>query len=170
MYSRRSFIRSAVVLGSASLLIGVIGCSNGQTLSNEQTSSDEQNNDVSLASLTLTQYRTPTCGCCHQYETYLSQYGIGVDVEEVADTGLIHERFNIPANMWSCHTSEVDGYFVEGHVPVEVIEQLLNERPDIDGIALPGMPAGSPGMGGTKTSPFVIYAITNGEAVVYTEH
>lgn len=67
--------------------------------------------------------------------------------------------------MRSCHTSEVAGYFVEGHVPVAAIERLLAERPEIDGIALAGMPAGSPGMGGTLEGPLVVFAIADGELV-----
>ena len=64
--------------------------------------------------------------------------------------------------MQSCHTSIIGDYYVEGHVPVEAIRKLLDERPSIDGIALPGMPQGSPGMSGEKAEPFVIYAITGG--------
>ena len=76
-------------------------------------------------------------------------------------------KHNIPSELESCHTTEVAGYFVEGHVPVEAIDKLLEEKPDIDGIALPGMPAGSPGMGGLKTEDFVIYALKDGEASVF---
>ena len=67
-----------------------------------------------------------------------------------------------PTEAWSCHTALIDGYPVEGHVPVEAIEDLLAERPDIDGIALPGMRAGSPGMPGEKASPFEVLAIDDG--------
>ncbi len=67
---------------------------------------------------------------------------------------------NIPDDMWSCHTLLVGGYYVEGHVPVEAIRKLLQEQPEIDGIALPGMPQGSPGMSGTKDGPWVIYSIS----------
>jgi hypothetical protein len=65
--------------------------------------------------------------------------------------------------MESCHTTVIDGYFVEGHVPFEAIEKLLAERPDIDGIALPDMPAGSPGMPGRKSGPFDIYQVKDGQ-------
>jgi hypothetical protein len=68
----------------------------------------------------------------------------------------------IPQDMWSCHTSMVGDYFLEGHVPLEAIQKLLDERPAIDGLALPGMPSGSPGMGGDKSVPFVIYSIVDG--------
>jgi hypothetical protein len=71
------------------------------------------------------------------------------------------------ASSWSCHTSIVEGYFVEGHVPLEAVGKLLNIRPAVDGIALPGMPAASPGMGGVKTEPFTIYSSVNGVASVF---
>lgn len=65
--------------------------------------------------------------------------------------------------MQSCHTTVIGGYYIEGHVPVEAIKRLLEEKPQIDGIALPGMPAGSPGMSGSKEGPFVIYSISGGQ-------
>jgi hypothetical protein len=65
--------------------------------------------------------------------------------------------------MQGCHTTVINEYFVEGHVPIEAVRKLLEERPLIDGIALPRMPQGSPGMGGEKTQPFVIYSITDGK-------
>jgi hypothetical protein len=79
----------------------------------------------------------------------------------VDDMTNIKNGLGIPQDMWNCHTSMVGDYFVEGHVPVEAISKLLDERPPIDGLALPGMPAGSPGMSGAKTVPFTIYAIVD---------
>ena len=69
-------------------------------------------------------------------------------------------ELDIPEDMWGCHTSIVGDYYVEGHVPVEAIRKLLREQPEIDGIALPGMPQGSPGMSGEKDGPWVIYSIS----------
>jgi hypothetical protein len=79
----------------------------------------------------------------------------------------IKDRFGIPPDMQSCHTVEIDGYFVEGHVPMEAVWKLLEEQPPIDGIALPGMLQGSPGMSGEKTEPFVIYSIAAGEVAEF---
>ncbi len=76
----------------------------------------------------------------------------------------IKKKYQIPQNMESCHTGVIEGYFVEGHVPVEAIEELLAEKPDISGIALPGMPPGSPGMPDQKTEAFKIYALSDGTA------
>ncbi len=69
----------------------------------------------------------------------------------------------VPEDMYSCHISFIDGYYVVGHVPIEAIIHLLNTKPAIDGISLPGMPTGSPGMGGIKSEEFIIYSINNGE-------
>ena len=77
-------------------------------------------------------------------------------------SSMLTKEYQIPRNMESCHTAVIEGYFVEGHVPVEVIIKLLEEKPDIDGISLPGMPPGSPGMPGQQTEAFKIYALSDG--------
>lgn len=107
-------------------------------------------------------YREAGCGCCGNYIKYLSDHGIDVKEIKLHDVEDIKRTFNIPKNAWSCHTMRVGKYFVEGHVPIEAIQKLLEEKPEIDGIALSGMPPGSPGMPGRKTAPFTIYSILNG--------
>ena len=76
----------------------------------------------------------------------------------------IRQQHGIPEDYGSCHTAIIDGYTVEGHVPVEAIIKLLTEKPNIDGIALPGMADGAPGMDGIQTRPYTIYALKNGKA------
>ncbi len=117
----------------------------------------------SQASTFVTSYSSPTCGCCHEYEKYLEENGFEVESISTEDLTEIKDNLSIPADMQSCHTVMIEGYYVEGHVPVEAIRKLLEEQPPIDGITLPGMPSGSPGMGGEKAEPFVIYSITDGE-------
>lgn len=80
------------------------------------------------------------------------------------DMASIKAGYKIPRDMESCHTTVIGDYFVEGHVPIKAVEKLLNEKPNIEGIALPGMPSGSPGMSGAKVEKFKIYAISNGTA------
>lgn len=117
-------------------------------------------NEVTSASMTqVTVYKSGGCGCCSVYTQYLKKQGLSVDVKDVSDVAPIKQKYNVPAEMTSCHTTLVGDYFVEGHVPVEAINKLLGDKPDILGIAMPGMPSGSPGMPGSKTNPFVIYAI-----------
>ncbi|MDO8466670.1 MAG: DUF411 domain-containing protein [bacterium] len=110
----------------------------------------------------ITVYKSPTCGCCGGYITYLKKNNFQVTVVEKTNRTELREKFHIPADMESCHTSVVNNYVVEGHVPVEAINKLLAEKPDIDGITLPEMPAGSPGMGGAKSGPWTVYALSKG--------
>ncbi len=105
----------------------------------------------------VTVYSSPTCGCCGIFTKYLKGEGVDVDVVSVADMTSVKAEHGIPLSIQSCHTSMVGGYVVEGHVPLEIIEKLLTEKPAIKGIALPGMPAGSPGMPGTKNEQWIIY-------------
>ena len=112
----------------------------------------------------VTVYSSPTCGCCHGYETYLEENGFEVEPIRTDDVSEMKDELNIPEEMRSCHTAKVGEYYIEGHVPAEAIRKPLEEQPPISGIALPGMPAGSPGMGGDKEQPFTIYAIVDGEA------
>ena len=109
-------------------------------------------------------YQLQTCGCCKNYGEYLRGLGLTVRSVEVEDLEGIKGDFGVPESMWSCHTVRIGGYFLEGHVPVEAIRKLLEEQPDIEGIALPGMPAGSPGMSGIKTEPLTIYSVS-GEGI-----
>ena len=119
----------------------------------------------SLASLEVLLTKSPSCSCCTGHEAYLERLGMRVQVTVSEDIQAVKDVYAIPAEMRSCHTSTVGRYFVEGHVPIEAIEQLLAARPDIDGISLPGMPPGSPGMGGALEGPLIVYAIDDGRVV-----
>ena len=116
---------------------------------------------------TATLYKNPQCACCEGYADYLRDNGFEVTVHPSHDLPLLHRRHGVPDALVGCHTTLVDGYVVEGHVPVGALLRLLTEKPAIKGISLPGMPAGSPGMFGEKTEPFTIYEITDGPAKVY---
>ena len=98
--------------------------------------------------------------------SYLQENGFEVTVVYEADTASFKAEHQIPESMWSCHTAifEDSGYFVEGHMPVVAIDQLFEDSPDIDGIALPGMPSGTPGMGGQPQGSLEIFAINDGQA------
>jgi hypothetical protein len=130
-------------------------------------SSPPQPPAASAAQMVVEVYKSPTCSCCHEWEAYLRGRGYTVRSILVDDVVAIKTEHALPPAVWSCHTAVIDGYVVEGHVPVEAIEDLLLERPAIDGIALPGMPDGSPGMGGVKAAPFEIVAVSDGRARVF---
>lgn len=112
-------------------------------------------------------YKSPTCTCCHAWEAYLRDLGYEVRSIPVDDVAAVKLEHGIPEDAWSCHTALIDGYAVEGHVPAEAIEDLLEDRPAIDGIALAGMPAGSPGMPGVQEDPFEVLAIDDGVATAF---
>jgi hypothetical protein len=116
---------------------------------------------------TATLYKNPACACCETYADYLRDNGFEVTVEATHDLPLLHRQHGVPDPLVGCHTTLVEGYVVEGHVPVRTLLRLLTEKPAIKGISLPGMPAGSPGMVGEKTEPFTIYEIGDGPAKVY---
>jgi len=116
-----------------------------------------------------TVYKTPQCGCCKEYVDYLRQNGFTVKAADLDDLTPIKRKLGVPQTLEGCHTTVIDGYAIEGHVPVASIKRLLSERPAIKGISLPGMPAGSPGMSGKKTGAFEIYAITEGPPKVYAK-
>lgn len=116
-------------------------------------------------------YKSPTCGCCGGWVDHMRESGYDVatvDVQEYAALAAKKAEHGVPNDLGSCHTAVVDGYTVEGHVPASVIAKLLRERPDIRGIAVPGMPVGSPGMEGPNPQPYDVIAFRqDGSRVVY---
>lgn len=102
-------------------------------------------------------HKTPTCGCCNAWIDHLRADGFTVEAIDVADTTPIARRLGVPDRLRSCHTAEIGGYAIEGHVPAADIRRLLQERPDAAGIAVPGMPIGSPGMEmGNRREPYQV--------------
>ncbi|MCA1440374.1 DUF411 domain-containing protein [Ensifer sp. IC4062] len=112
-----------------------------------------------LAQSQATLYKSPECGCCESYVAYLRDNGFKVDVKETDELAAISQKAGVPEDKQGCHTTFIDGYVIDGHVPINVVRKLLKEKPPIAGITLPGMPMGSPGMTGTKTEKFVIYTV-----------
>ena len=106
-----------------------------------------------------TVYKSPTCGCCTGWAQHLSESGYEVQVRDLDNLSMVKDYLKVPPAFSSCHTAVVEGYVVEGHVPAEAIDKLLAERPDIRGIALPGMPVGTPGMPGPKEEIWTVYTI-----------
>jgi hypothetical protein len=94
----------------------------------------------------LTVTKDPTCGCCKGWTEHVQAAGFPVDVVETQELNRVKTRLGVPANLAACHTAEIDGYVIEGHVPAPAIARLLAERPPVKGPAVPGMPVGSPGM------------------------
>ncbi|HVH13503.1 MAG TPA: DUF411 domain-containing protein [Longimicrobium sp.] len=104
-------------------------------------------------------YKTPTCGCCRSWVEHVEAAGFQVEVHDMPDVTPVKNEHGLPQHLASCHTAVVDGYVIEGHVPADVIRRLLSERPQVAGIAVPGMPVGSPGMEmGSRKDPYDVIA------------
>ena len=117
----------------------------------------------------VTVYKSPTCGCCAKWAGYMEREGFRVETRDVADLTAVKDSLGVPSDLSSCHTGTVEGYVVEGHVPAESVRRMLAERPDARGLAVPGMPIGSPGMEqGDLRQPYDVLVVgEGGEAAVY---
>lgn len=116
-------------------------------------------------------YKSPTCGCCEGWVAHMKRSGFTVKPHDVSDVARIKTSNGVPSRLWSCHTSLVGGYVIEGHVPAADIQRLLRERPEIMGLAVPGMVAGSPGMAGVSKDGYQVLSFDkNGNTAVYANH
>lgn len=145
-------------LGGVALIgliaVGMIATgSNGAVNAADQTAIKDANAVV---------YKSPSCGCCGAWAQYAERRGINIEVKQVSDLNQIKQKYGVPSDKQSCHTTvlQESGYVVEGHVPTKAINKLLTEKPDLQGIGLAGMPQGSPGMPGPKQGEWNIYSFT----------
>ena len=119
----------------------------------------------------ITVYKDPDCGCCKAWVEYMRKHGYRVDTKDTRDLDQINATFGVPAALAGCHTALVGGYIISGHVPAEDIARLLKQKPKIAGLAVPGMPAGSPGMEGPPPVHFQVIAFTkSGKTSVWATH
>ena len=121
--------------------------------------------------VTAVVYKSPTCGCCVKWIRHLEAGGLEVESVNVRDVSAIKSKHGVPTRLASCHTALIDGYVVEGHVPVEDVKRLLDERPDVIGLAVPRMPIGSPGMEGPNPEPYDVLSFdASGATRVFASH
>lgn len=154
--SRREFLRSAgllVLVGGG--LAGLAACG------------DTDVPDAAPRGIAVSLYRQTGCSCCATYADYLRQNGFTVDLKTVDDLGPVRRKHAIPDDGVGCHTSLMDDYVVEGHVPVEAIDRLLSERPAVDGITVVGMPVSAPGMGKPNGTPLEVLSFHDGQVAEY---
>ena len=145
--------KKILILGFVIALIGVLffAFSSKNVNSYEAVSSYEE--DIII-------YKSESCGCCDVYSNYFKGKGNSkTKVVNLQDLQALKNKYKIPVNMNSCHTTIIGDYFIEGHIPLEAVNRLLTEKPNIKGIAMPGMPSGSPGMPGAKNEDFVVYSV-----------
>ena len=152
-YSRRSFLQAAAA-GAATVLIG-------SRLSAQR-----------LAGTPITVYKTASCGCCKSWVSHLEQGGFAPQVHDLPDLTDTKDTLGVPNALRSCHTAVIGRYVIEGHVPADLIRKVVAERPaNVVGLAVPGMPAGSPGMevAGRKDAYEVIAFMRDGKRAVYAK-
>ena len=118
----------------------------------------------------LSVFKSPTCGCCSKWVDHMKAAGFETRVQDVEDMASVKAKLGVATEISSCHTAQVDGYVIEGHVPATSVQRLLKERPKVVGLAVPGMPMGSPGMevpSGQKDSYAVLAFEKGGKTSVY---
>ena len=119
---------------------------------------------------TITVYKTPTSDCCDGWMSHLEKNGFKVEKKIVFGKGFtdLKRKHGVPEKLFACHTALIEGYIVEGHVPADLIYKLLKEKPQVLGLAVPGMPVGSPGMEGGKPEPYEVLTFDkSGRTTVY---
>ena len=157
---RRAFLRSAGLFALVGSGVSLLAACGGSGPERTQATSAERGISIAL-------HRAEGCSCCAVYADYLRDNGFTVDMNTVDDLGPIRERYGVPEAAVGCHTSVIDDYVVEGHVPVEAIDRLLTERPAIDGISVVGMPTNSPGMGQPNGEPLDVRSFHDGRVEDY---
>jgi hypothetical protein len=135
---------AALVLGTTALMLPKTAHADGHRVMAEHS--------------TMHVTKSPTCGCCTAWVTLAREAGFAVETTDTADMTSVKTDAGVPDHLWACHTAVIDGYVVEGHVPFAALVKLLQERPDITGISVPGMPGGSPGMGNDPGARYNVIA------------
>ena len=153
----------------AALLVVLLAACGGQSQTDTATGADGSPETRPV----VTVFKSPSCGCCGAWINHMEANGFMVEAENVADPVAVKQERSVPQELYSCHTAVVDGYTIEGHVPAAEIERLLAERPDIAGLAVAGMPIGSPGMEteGVANQPYDVIAFDEaGNMEVYASY
>jgi len=116
----------------------------------------------------LTVYKSPYCGCCGKWVDYMRGHGFSVKVHDLDDLSAIKTMAGVPSRLQSCHTAMIGGYVLEGHVPVDAVRRLLDSGAKVQGLAVPGMPVGSPGMEGGSPEAYTVYSFaSDGKSEVF---
>ncbi|KAF3890220.1 MULTISPECIES: DUF411 domain-containing protein [Nostocales] len=132
----------------------------------------ENNIEPNLGTQEITVYRSPSCGCCGSWVKHMQKHGFQIKDIKTDEIEAIKQKYNLPQELASCHTAIIDGYVMEGHIPANDIKRFLQQKPTLAGLAVPGMPVGTPGMEvGNKKQPFAVVAFNNkGEVKLFQEY
>ncbi len=167
----------AAIIGAA---VGIFGCSKDpappQTPAVAETpAATSESKPTMVASnngelIPIKVYKDPNCGCCKEWVKHLEANGFKVETMDMPDMSMVKEKYGVKPEIQACHTATVGGYVVEGHVPADVIKQMLKEKPAVAGLAVPGMPQGSPGMDGAPKERYNILTFDRaGRTTVYAQ-
>jgi hypothetical protein len=159
--SRRQLLRQSLALGV--LPIAAIGGSRFNLANLSQaTTTNKPSLDV---------FRRASCGCCGDWVQHMQEAGFTVNETVTEELEAVKQQYGVTEELVSCHTAIVDGYVIEGHVPAEDVRRLLAEKPDVTGIAVPGMPIGSPGMEmGDEREPYAVLSFKGEAIALFAEH
>ncbi len=171
------FVRMGIGVASIGVALLAGGCAPEASAEDGRTAASTPANamvDATLAATiaetpTIKVYKSPTCGCCALWVDHMREAGFELDVEDTDDMIGVKVDAGLPLQLQSCHTALVDGYVFEGHIPAEVIARFLAEKPSASGLAVPGMPIGSPGMEfGDRVDPYdVLQFDATGNTSIY---
>ncbi|HYJ81110.1 MAG TPA: DUF411 domain-containing protein [Longimicrobiaceae bacterium] len=158
-------------LAGAALLLAAAGCggAGGEAVPAERTPvAQAPAAGAPAPGPVIAVYKTPSCGCCRNWVDHVRAAGFQVEVHDMPDVQPVKTAEGVPGHLASCHTAKVGGYVVEGHVPADLIRRLLAEKPAVAGLAVPGMPMGSPGMEGPYAEHYDVIAFSrDGQTSVY---
>jgi hypothetical protein len=173
--NRRELVKTVVGMSAATGLgaFGLVACSSRTEPATDAIVPTSAASPTLADAALILVHKSPTCGCCEGWVTHLREHGFRVEVMDHDDLGPVRARLGVPFAKGSCHTGEIDGYMVEGHVPASDIRRLLAERPKAKGLVLPGMPIGSPGMEikGVPGQPFTVELVKmDGTTEAFAHH
>lgn len=165
------------IAATALLTLGALACADGAPPADAAPANAAAMASASGSAVAANQelpsvmvYKTPTCGCCSLWVDHMREAGFEVETRDLRDLMSIKQDAGVPPRATSCHTALVGEYVVEGHVPADEVKRMLAEQPQIAGIAVPGMPIGSPGMEGPNARPYQVYSFTHaGQLEVFAE-
>jgi hypothetical protein len=157
-------------MSASSRFITIVAVTCAVTVSAAAIASGPPAKEASAAPLEVTVYKDPNCGCCSKWVEHMRASGFKVTAHDTSGMATLKTKLGVPASMASCHTSVVDGYVIEGHVPAADIQRLLRDKPKVAGLAVPGMVTGSPGMEGAQSDPYNVMAFGDGKTSVFSRH
>ena len=156
---------------AAAVATAIVACTAAVASQQQPTARPARPASAQQASTKVVVYKSPTCGCCVKWIDYLRANGFTVEVHDQEDVTPIKRASGVPEALESCHTGQIGGYAIEGHVPVGAIRRLLRERPAIAGLSVAGMVAGTPGMEiGDQHPPYMMSFSRDGRTAVYERH